>query len=206
MKRKAMNMSLGERVFVTANALLLTVFFVILLYPLVYVLSASFSDPNAVYTGKMLLFPVGFSVDGYEFVMDGTNASDDASDRPGMQVLRELHVLSPLQACGITKQEVRRLSKEAGLFTWNKPAYACLATRIATGEEISLEKLQTTEYCENVLTSMGFSDFRIRLSHGTAKMQLQESQLEKLLAQRMEILEKLKPYYASITLDLEVRS
>jgi len=68
MKRK-MKMSLGERVFVTVNALLLTVFFVILLYPLVYVLSASFSDPNAVYTGKMLLFPVGFSIDGYEFVL-----------------------------------------------------------------------------------------------------------------------------------------
>ena len=145
-------------------------------------------------------------LDGYEFIMDGTNASDLSSDRPGMQVLRELHVLSPLQACGITKQEVRRLSKEAGLFTWNKPAYACLATRIATGEEISLEKLQTTEHCENLLTSMGFSDFRIRLSHGTAKIQLRESQLEKLLSQRTEILEKLKPFYASITLDLEVRT
>lgn len=68
MNRK-MKMSPGEKVFVTVNGLLLTMFFVVLLYPLIYVLSASFSDPDAVYTGKMLLFPVGFSVDGYEFAM-----------------------------------------------------------------------------------------------------------------------------------------
>lgn len=71
--------------------------------------------------------------DGYTVLLDGTNASDDAGDRPGMRALQELQVLSPLRLCGLTKPEIRRLSKEARLFTWDKPAYACLATRIPTG-------------------------------------------------------------------------
>src|SRR5665647_1550490 len=66
--------------------------------------------------------------DGYSVIIDGTNASDDVTDRPGMRALQEMQVLSPLRECGITKAEIRQLSKEAGLFTWNKPAYACLAT------------------------------------------------------------------------------
>ncbi len=77
--------------------------------------------------------------DGYTVLLDGTNASDDAGDRPGMQALRELRVRSPLRECGITKDMVRSLSREAGLFTWEKPAYACLATRIPTGTEITRE-------------------------------------------------------------------
>ena len=71
--------------------------------------------------------------DGYTVLLDGTNASDDAGDRPGMQALSELHVISPLRLCGLTKPQIRELSREAGLFTWDKPAYACLATRIPTG-------------------------------------------------------------------------
>ena len=71
--------------------------------------------------------------DGYELLIDGNNASDDASDRPGMKAVQELNVHSPLRECGMTKEKIRRLSKEAGLITWNKPAYACLATRIPAG-------------------------------------------------------------------------
>ena len=80
--------------------------------------------------------------DGYTVLLDGTNASDDAGDRPGMKALRELQVKSPLRECGLVKSEIRRLSKEAGLFTWDKPSYACLATRIPTGCTITAEKLQ----------------------------------------------------------------
>ena len=144
--------------------------------------------------------------DGYETIIDGTNASDDFLDRPGMLALLERNILSPLRECGITKEDVRKRSKDAGLFTWNKPAYACLATRIPTGEEITLANLKATEVCEHALMQMGFSDFRIRRCNGSAKIQLPESQLEKLLFHRTEIIEKLKPYYTSITLDLEVRS
>ena len=144
--------------------------------------------------------------DGYNVIIDGNNASDDADDRPGMKAVQELQVRSPLRECGITKSEVRRLSKEAGLFTWDKPAYACLATRIPTGVTITAEKLHATEISEKALSDLGFTDFRIRLSGNDAKIQVREEQLEKLLIYRKEILEKLKPYYTSVTVDLEVRS
>ena len=107
--------------------------------------------------------------DGYTVLIDGTNASDDADDRPGMRALRELHVLSPLRMCGITKSEVRKLSKEAGLFTWNKPSYACLATRIPTDTAITQEALTKTEQAEAIMAEFGFSDFRVRLVGTGAK-------------------------------------
>ena len=144
--------------------------------------------------------------DGYHVLIDGNNASDDADDRPGMKAVQELKVLSPLRECGITKSEVRKLSKEANLFTWNKPAYACLATRIPTGVQITMKKLAATEISEKVLADLGFTDFRIRLSGTAAKIQVREEQLEKLLLYRKEILKKLKPYYSAVTVDLEVRS
>ena len=143
--------------------------------------------------------------DGFSVLLDGTNASDDAQDRPGMRALRELSVRSPLRECGLTKQEIRRLSKAAGLFTWNKPAYACLATRISTGEEITAEKLKITELAEDYLFSLGFTDFRVRWQNGHARLQLPEDQLYLLLEKREEILTRLKKYYKSIVLDLEVR-
>ncbi len=144
--------------------------------------------------------------DGYSVLLDGTNASDDVNDRPGMQALKELSVKSPLRECGLTKDEIRRLSREAGLFTWDKPAYACLATRIPTGTEIDIEDLKITEEAEGLLMSMGFSDFRIRKIGDTAKLQLPENQLEKLMECRKELVENLKKYYKNVTLDLEVRA
>ncbi len=144
--------------------------------------------------------------DGYSVICDGTNASDDAGDRPGMRALAELSVRSPLREWGLTKDEIRRLSKEAGLFTWNKPSYACLATRIPAGEKITAEKLEKTEKAEVFLASLGFSDFRVRLVGNTAKLQVKAGQLEKVLADRERILEKLKKYYTAVTLDLEARN
>lgn len=143
--------------------------------------------------------------DGFTVLLDGTNASDDAADRPGMRALAELSVLSPLRACGLTKSQVRQLSKEAGLFTWDKPAYACLATRIPHGEEITPENLLATETAENYMFSLGFSDFRVRSQNGHARIQLPESQLTLLLEHRRAILTKLKQYYKTVSLDLEVR-
>ena len=143
--------------------------------------------------------------DGYTLLLDGTNASDDAGDRPGMRALRELHVRSPLRECGLTKPEIRELSRQAGLFTWDKPAYACLATRIPTGEEITEEKLKTTEQAEAFLFSLGLTDFRVRCFAGAARIQVPEAQLPQLLAHRAEVLQALKPLYPAVFLDLEVR-
>ena len=143
--------------------------------------------------------------DGYTLILDGTNASDDAVDRPGMQALQEMKVRSPLRACGLTKEKIRRLSQKAGLFTWNKPAYACLATRIPTGEKITLNKLAATERAEGCLFSLGFSDFRVRFFHGMARLQIRENQLSLLQENRERILEALKSDYQGVLLDLEVR-
>ena len=144
--------------------------------------------------------------DGYGLLLDGTNASDDAADRPGMRALRELSVRSPLRECGLTKDEIRRRSKEAGLFTWDKPAYACLATRIGAGEPITAEKLARTERAEDYLFSLGFSDFRVRSRNDTAVVQLREGQFPLFLERRREIREALGKEYGEILLDTRGRT
>lgn len=143
--------------------------------------------------------------DGFSVLMDGTNASDDADDRPGMRALRELSVRSPLRECGLTKPEIRKRSREAGLFTWDKPAYACLATRVPTGVEITADKLKRTERAEAYLSALGFQDFRVRISGDAARIQVKETQLALVMEQREAILEELKKAYTDVWLDLEVR-
>ena len=143
--------------------------------------------------------------DGFSSLLDGTNASDEVSDRPGMRAIAELSVRSPLRECGLTKTEIRRLSKEAGLFTHDKPAYACLATRVPTGEPITKDKLLRTEQAEAYLSDMGFRDFRVRSQGDTAKLQVTENDLPLLMRHREDILQELKKHYTSIVLDLEVR-
>lgn len=144
--------------------------------------------------------------DGHDTLLDGTNASDDAGDRPGMRALRELSAISPLRECGLTKDEVRRRSRQAGLFTWDKPAYACLATRIPTDTAITREKLARTEQAEDYLFSLGFTDFRVRMSGNSAKLQVPTSQLAKVMENRAAIVGELRRYYDAVTLDLEARS
>lgn len=143
--------------------------------------------------------------DGYSCIIDGTNASDDAADRPGMAALKELSVRSPLREAGLTKDDIRRLSKEAGLFTHDKPAYACLATRIPAGTPISAEMLSITERNEGFLRSLGFRDFRIRYQGTAAKLQVAEQELPLLLKNRESLLAQLKNDYTEVLLDLEVR-
>ena len=145
------------------------------------------------------------AADGYAVLLDGTNASDDAGDRPGMRALRELAVRSPLRECGLTKRDVRMLSRDAGLFTWDKPAYACLATRIPTGQPITARDLAVTEAAESDLFSLGFTDFRVRMVGRSAKIQLPAAQMPGLLEHRQEILQRLGPDYDGVWLDLEGR-
>ena len=143
--------------------------------------------------------------DGYPVLIDGTNASDDAGDRPGMRALGELSVRSPLRECGITKAQVRALSKEAGLFTWDKPAYACLATRVPTGEAITPETLRKVEAAEEALFSLGYSDLRVRVFHGAARLQLPGQQLEQAAKEREAISQALAPWFDTVLLDLKER-
>lgn len=166
------------------------------------------NPPDRCYHCKRILFETiagAAGEDGYEILLDGTNASDEEGERPGMRALRELSVRSPLRECGLTKERIRDLSKEAGLFTWNKPAYACLATRIPAGEPITEKKLAATEAAENYLFSLGFRDFRVRLFGEAARLQLPAAQMEKALEKREEIVRELKRYYQAVLLDLEAR-
>ena len=155
---------------------------------------------------KMLLASaMAAAEDGFSVLLDGTNASDRESARPGMRALRELDVQSPLRACGLTKSDIRKLSEDAGLFTWKKPAYACLATRIPVGERITKEALEATELSENCLRALGFSDFRVRKTGAAATVQLPADHMLRALEQRETIVRELRNYYAAVLLDLEAR-
>ena len=139
--------------------------------------------------------------DGYGIVCDGTNASDDVDDRPGFRALGEYGIRSPLRECGLTKADIRKASKEAGLPTWNKPAYACLATRILTGEKITEEKLRTTEQAEDILFAMGFRDIRVRMRGKNALVQIEESRHAEALGRAEEIKEALSGLYDEVKID-----
>ena len=138
--------------------------------------------------------------DGFPLVIDGSNASDDAGDRPGMRALRELEVRSPLRECGLTKADVRRLSREAGLPTWDKPAYACLATRIPAGTPLRAETLAAVEEAEGALTAMGFRDFRVRVPDG-ALVQVTKAQLPLARERWADLQAVLVPLFGKSSLD-----
>lgn len=127
--------------------------------------------------------------DGYSVILDGTNASDDSGDRPGMKALEELKVLSPLRLCGYTKDEIRKQAKNAGLFVWNKPAYACLATRIKPNEEITPNALNFVEKAEMFMMNLGFKNIRVRVSQNEATIILKDNNQE-LLKEKRNIIEK----------------
>ncbi len=166
------------------------------------------NGPKRCYHCKKALFTLLWDAagqDGYHVLLDGTNASDQAGERPGMKALQELEVRSPLRECGVTKREVRSLSREAGLFTWEKPAYACLATRVPTGTAITAEALKKVEQAEMILHGMGFTDFRVRLIEGSARLQVTDGQAGKVLEKREEILAALRAIFPAVLLDLESR-
>lgn len=143
--------------------------------------------------------------DGFPLLLDGTNASDDGGDRPGMRALAELEVRSPLRECGLTKEIIRALSRQAGLFTWDKPSYACLATRVPTGRAIVREDLERVERGETALSGLGFRDFRLRLTAEGCKLQVPEGQFSLALERREDILSALEADFSQITLDLRPR-
>lgn len=167
------------------------------------------SNPcNRCYYCKKLIFSAikdAAREDGFTVVLDGTNASDDAADRPGMKALEEMMVLSPLRICDLSKSRIRDLSKAAGLFTWDKPAYACLATRIPAGTAIEERMLIRTERAEAFMAELGFADFRVRTAGECAKLQIKESDLQLLFEKRETIRGRLLEEYDSVVLDLEVR-
>jgi uncharacterized protein len=109
---------------------------------------------------------------GYPYVIDGVNADDLGDYRPGIQAAKERGARSPLAECGITKLEVREISKNLGMPWWDKPAQPCLSSRFPYGETITLEKLQRVGRAERYLRQLGYRDLRVRSEGDTARIEL----------------------------------
>ncbi|MDI3500641.1 MAG: pyridinium-3,5-biscarboxylic acid mononucleotide sulfurtransferase [Thermoanaerobacter sp.] len=143
---------------------------------------------------------------GFKYILEGTNADDVSDFRPGRRALKELGILSPLLECGIKKEEIRILSKEMGLPTWGKPSYACLASRIPYGEEITYDKLSMVEKAEEDLKDLGFSGFRVRYHGDVARIELPKEQMETIFEEgiREEVVKRIKNAgFKYVTMDLE---
>ena len=112
-------------------------------------------------------------------ILDGTNLDDLGDFRPGLKALEELNVISPLKECELTKEDIRKLSKEMNLNTYNKPAFACLATRIPYGTKITKELLKKIEKSEEYLVSIGFNQFRVRAHKDIARIEVGKDEIHK---------------------------
>lgn len=136
------------------------------------------------------------SEQGMACVAEGSNVDDEGDYRPGMQAVAELGILSPLQKAGLRKQEIRELSKEMGLPTWQKPSFACLSSRFAYGEEITRKKLAMVEKAEELLLSMGFSQVRVRMHGEMARIEVLPEELTRLLQEevRKVVIEAFKEF------------
>lgn len=156
-----------------------------------------FSDnpPHRCYYCKKELFSKIHAIavaGGYAVVFDGSNLDDLKDYRPGRKALEELAIRSPLCDAGLTKDEIRALSRDAGLPTAHKPSFACLASRFPYGEAITKEKLDRVGKAEQVLKLMGFTQFRVR-SHGdVARIEFVESEIDKGWLERRVIEDALK--------------
>lgn len=144
---------------------------------------------------------------GFEIMAEGSNLDDLSDYRPGLKAIQELGVMSPLREAGLTKSEIREISSELGLPTWNKPSFACLATRFVYGETITDVKLRRVELGERLLQDLGFKQFRVRI-HGEegrlARIEVLPGDFEKLLGQRQEIAAELKQFgFDYVSMDLE---
>lgn len=152
---------------------------------------------------KMLELAAG---DGAAYLAEGSNMDDLGDYRPGLQAIKELEVLSPLRQAGLYKQEIRELSRQLGLYTWEKPSYACLSTRLPYGEEITQEKLSMIDRGEQLLLDLGFSQMRVRLQGVTARIEVLPEQLPLLLQEevRSRIVRGFHEYgFRYISADLE---
>jgi uncharacterized protein len=124
----------------------------------------------------------------FSVLMDGTNLDDLSDFRPGRKALQELKVRTPLADAGLTKEEIRRLSRDMDLPTWNKHSSSCLATRIAQCQEINEEKLELIQKCENFLQALDFQGCRVRLTNDSAIIELLEEDIKSFADKKLRVL------------------
>jgi uncharacterized protein len=140
---------------------------------------------------------------GFSRVLDGSNRDDLSDYRPGLRALRELGIPSPLIDCGLGKDDVRRLSKAVGLRTWDKPANACLLTRLPTGVRVAMEDLQSVEEAERFLKARGYRWVRVRRHESLARIEVDPEQRAQLLADADEVTAALEGLgFRHVTLDM----
>lgn len=143
---------------------------------------------------------------GLGYVCDGSNYSDLSDIRPGMDAAKELLIRSPLQEAELTKNEIRELSHELGLPTWDKPSFACLSSRIPFGERITIEKLKQVDAAEQFICSLGVKQVRVRYHGEIARIEVSPEDFPKLVANgnAQNIAMKLKSLgFTFVTLDLQ---
>ncbi|MEY8393044.1 ATP-dependent sacrificial sulfur transferase LarE [Lachnospiraceae bacterium 45-W7] len=166
------------------------------------------NPPNRCYLCKKALFEKIQETaceNGILHVAEGSNTDDERDYRPGMKAIAELGILSPLRKAGLTKEEIRFLSREYGLPTWDKPSFACLSSRFAYGETITREKLQMVEEAEQFLWNMGFSQVRVRVHGSLARIEIPAGEFTRLLSEKnsTKITSYLKNIgFSYITMDL----
>jgi uncharacterized protein len=129
---------------------------------------------------------------GLQFVVDGSNTDDLDDFRPGMRAARELGVRSPLQEVRLTKAEIRLLSERLGLRTWDKPAVACLSSRFAYGDPITVEKLRQVAAAESAVRNLGFSGFRVRHHDDIARLEIPRDQFARAVECAGELVDALR--------------
>ncbi|HUU49998.1 MAG TPA: ATP-dependent sacrificial sulfur transferase LarE [Nitrospinota bacterium] len=145
--------------------------------------------------------------EGIKYILDGSNHDDLRDYRPGMKAAKEFGVRSPLMESGLKKDDIRKLSKNLQLDTWDKPSFACLSSRFPYGKEITKEKLRMVDLAENYLRKLGFKQLRVRYHEDIARIELGQRDMEKIFEER-SLLERIvkrfkKIGYLYITLDLE---
>lgn len=131
-----------------------------------------------------------------KYVAEGSNYDDISDFRPGMKAAKELGVISPLKEAMLTKQEIRLLSREMGLKTWNKPSFACLSSRIPYGQVITREKLNAIDLAEEYLINLGFTQVRVRHHGDVARIELLPEEMKKLLDR--DIADKIYSYFKDL--------
>lgn len=164
------------------------------------------NPPDRCYYCKRKIFEsIANAAEGY-VVADGSNVDDDGDYRPGIRALKELGIVSPLKEAGLTKNDIRLLSKEAGLPTWDKPSAACLASRFAYGEKITTEGLIRVANAEKFINDLGFSGIRVRVHGDIARIEAAPDDIALLTYERTrkEISAELKRLgFKYVTIDID---
>ena len=163
------------------------------------------NEAERCYHCKKIIFSKIKAYAGDKIIIEGSNLDDSSDYRPGRKALREMGVKSPLLDVGLNKYEIRELSREMDLETWNKPSMSCLATRVSYNNSITKDKLEQIELSEEILRRNGFRNFRVRYHNNLARIELGEKERDNIFD--IELMDKIhdrlqKLGFKYVTLDL----